>query len=918
MTQTYKKKLIEVAIPLEAINAHAEKEKNNPFLKGHPRSLHQWWARRPNTTARAIIFSQIIDDPSCDPSRFPTEEAQDAERERIFDLIARGCGWGSDLDRAALEELKKIAALSMGCKLSELNFYDPFCGGGAIPLEAKRIGLKSHASDLNPIALLITAGQIDVPEFCFGLSAANKSFLQSSQSNNLLGLASDILFYADRMQSLAQDKIGDLYPDITVDSSKYSPSAYIWARTVPCPDPAFSGLMTPLIRSFSISSKKGKRIWLEPQKSQSGIDFIVKKEPLDRFSSLRAPSVSKSGGECLISGAALPLNYIREMAEGGRMGAQLAAIVCDPSSGRTAFSVTDAAPPQISQDLLRSVPSIPLPEKALGFRVQLYGMHDFKEIFSSRQQLCLQTFSGLIPQIRNSVANDFREKHQGKYDADLYASTVCRYLQMAISKLADYNNTISCWNQNNMNVTHLFTKHAIPMSWDYCEVNPFSSLMSFTSISQSIAKAVENLPNGPSGHIFQHDAADIQMHVSNAIISTDPPYYDNIGYADLSDLFYLWARENIKIILPDISTTLAAPKSEEAIASPFRHPTRTDAENWFMQKMQKVMQNLCAAAAHASPITIYYAFKQKEISDEGVSSPGWVSFLEGVLNSGLSVVATWPVRTERAARSVGIGTNALASSVLLVCRPRVKDAGVISRAEFMRALKRELRPSLAHLQAASITPADMPQSSIGPGMGIFSRYEAVLESDDQPMTVKSALQLINQELDDFIGGFQGEFDQETRFTITWFEQHGMGRGDYGTANSLATARGISVDSVKHAGIVESQAGKVRILNRDELLDDWDPQTDTHLTIWECLQYLVRQHEKDGIAYETALLLRKIGGKADAVKDLAYCLYDISANKRQDAKEATAYNALIADWTELTREAAGIHDMRGDGQTRMDF
>jgi len=318
------------------------------------------------------------------------------------------------------------------------------------------------------------------------------------------------------------------------------------------------------------------------------------------------------------------------------------------------------------------------------------------------------------------------------------------------------------------------------------------------------------------------------------------------------------------------------------------------------------------------PATIYYAFKQSEIKDEGISSTGWATFLQAVLEAGYSVVGTWPIRTEMANRMIASGTNALANSVVLVCRKKEATAEVITRAEFIRALKRELPPAIAELQAANIAPADMPQSAIGPGMGVYSRYKAVLEADDSPMTVKTALQLINAELDEYLGGIQGEFDADTRFAITWFEQNGMGKGDYGVADNLARARGIAVESVKHAGIVESAAGKVRILKRDELDGDWEPDSDGHLTIWECLQHLVRKHEKDGIAYDTALLLKKIGDKAEAVKDLAYCLYDISANKRKDAKEATAYNALIADWTELTREAATIHDTRGDGQTRLNL
>ncbi len=350
----------------------------------------------------------------------------------------------------------------------------------------------------------------------------------------------------------------------------------------------------------------------------------------------------------------------------------------------------------------------------------------------------------------------------------------------------------------------------------------------------------------------------------------------------------------------------------------YRHGGDDEAEKFFLDGMTQAISNLAPQASSQFPATIYYAFKQSEVEQDGLSSTGWATFIQAVISAGYSIVGTWPVRTERAARTVASGTNALANSVVLVCRKKEATAEVITRAEFIRALKRELPPAIAELQAANIAPADMPQSAIGPGMGVFSRYKAVLESDDRPMSVKTALQLINRELDEYLGGIQGEFDADTRFAITWFEQNGTTKGDYGVADNLARARGISVESVKHAGIVESAAGKVRILPRDELADDWEPDEDRHLTVWECLQRLVRRHEKDGISHDTAVLLKKIDAKAEAVKDLAYCLYDISANKRKDAKEATAYNALIADWTELTRQAAAIHDTSGDRQIRLDI
>jgi len=424
-------------------------------------------------------------------------------------------------------------------------------------------------------------------------------------------------------------------------------------------------------------------------------------------------------------------------------------------------------------------------------------------------------------------------------------------------------------------------------------------------------------PAPPQGSVSQENA-QAQKIAKDKVISSDPPYYDNIGYADLSDFLFIWLKRSLKDIYPDLFSFLATPKADELIAAPYRQGGREAAEAFFLDGMRQAIANMARQSSDLFPATIYYAFKQSEVAQEGISSTGWATFLQAVLDAGYSVVSTWPIRTELANRLRGRESNALANSVVLVCRKRETTAEIVSRAEFIRALKRELPPAIAELQAANIAPADMPQSAIGPGMGVFSRYKAVLESDDSPMSVKTALQLINRELDEYLGGIQGEFDADTRFAITWFEQNGMGKGDYGTANSIATARGISVDSVKHAGIVDSAAGKVRILSRDELDDDWDPKEDLHLTVWECLQHLVRQHEKDGISHDTAVLLKKINTQAEAVKDLAYCLYDISANKRKDAKEATAYNALIADWAELTKAAAAIHDTRGDRQIRLDI
>lgn len=454
------------------------------------------------------------------------------------------------------------------------------------------------------------------------------------------------------------------------------------------------------------------------------------------------------------------------------------------------------------------------------------------------------------------------------------------------------------------------------MTWDFAECNVFStSTGNFGGAVDWVVKALSELPALGLGNLKQADAR-FAVLPSASCLSTDPPYYDNIGYADLSDYFYVWLKRSVGDIYPEVFSTIAVPKSDELVAMPHRHKNRRAAEDYFLNGMSEAFANIAGQLDHSLPATVYYAFKQSEVSEEGLTSSGWATFLEAIISSGLSVVGTWPVRTERAGRTISVGTNALATSVVLVCRKKEASAEVITRAEFIRALKRELPPAIAELQAANIAPADMPQSAIGPGMGVFSRYKAVLESDDNPMTVKAALQLINRELDEYLGGIQGEFDADTRFAITWFEQNGLKAGDYGTANNIATARGISVESVKHAGIVESAAGKVRILKRDEMDAEWEPDADGHLTVWECCQHLVRLHEKYGIGYEAAVMLKKIGSKADDVRDLAYVLYNI-CEKRGDAKEATAYNALIADWADLTREAATAQLSNRSGQMRFD-
>jgi len=920
-TNNQKKKLIEVAIPLEAINAASAREKS--IRHGHPSTLHLWWARRPLAACRAVLFAQLVDDPSAHPERFPTHEAQEAERKRLFQIIEDLVVWENSTNEEILDRARAEIRSSCGGELPPI--YDPFSGGCSIPLEAQRLGLPAYGSDLNPVAVTIGKAMIEIPPRFKDNAPRHRGGKDRNSYRNAEGLAEDVRYYGEWIREQAQARIGHLYPQADLPKEygggKVTVIAWLWTRTVPSPDPAFSNVHVPIASSFLLSSKKGREAWIEPivDRAAGTIRYRVRKGGTNTELGKAAAGTKVGTGanfQCLLSGAAITADYIRATGKSGGIGQTLIAIVGEGPGGRVYL---DPSPEQEGRALGATSkwrPSAEFEPKALGFRIGNYGLKSWGDFFTERQALALNTFSELVAEARELILDDAMSA--GGSDAQAYADAVTTYLAMVVGKCSDYWSSSCTWHTSGEKMRNTFGRQALPMVWDFAEANPFSdSSGNWNAMLTWVWKVIALLQPNAKGTEIQSDAQSV-IYPEGSVISTDPPYYDNIGYADLSDFFYAWLRPLLKGVHPDLFGSLATPKLDELVATPVRHGGREAAEDFFLSGMRAAIEAMALQSSSEFPATIYYAFKQSEIEAEGISSTGWATFLQAVLEAGYSVIRTWPVRTELANRMRGIGSNALANSVVLVCRKKEIAAEVVSRAEFLRSLKRELPPALAELQAANIAPADMPQSAIGPGMAVFSRYKAVLESDDSPMTVKSALQLINRELDEYLGGIQGEFDADTRFAITWFEQNGLKAGDYGTANSIATARGISVESVKHAGIVESAAGKVRILSRDELDDDWEPEGDTHLTVWEALQHLVRRHEKDGISHDTAVLLKKLEASAEAVKDLAYCLYDISANKRKDAKEATAYNALIADWTELSRQAAAIYDTSGDRQIQLNI
>ena len=934
MNAAPRKKLIEVAIPLEAINAASAREKS--IRHGHPSTLHLWWARRPLAACRAVLFAQLVDDPSSHPDKFPTVEAVDVERKRLFKIIEDLVVWENSTNESVLDRARAAIRKSCGGDLSPV--YDPFSGGGSIPLEAQRLGLPAHGSDLNPVAVMIGKAMIEIPPMFKDREPVHPCPRDRNHYRNAEGLAEDVKHYGEWMREQAFERIGHLYPQVDLlkeyGGGKTTVIAWIWSRTVPSPDPAFGDVQVPIASSFLLNSKAGKEAWIEPivDKAAKTISYRIRKGGTkEEFAKARAGTKAGRGANfcCLLSDTAITPNYVKAKSMAGEMGQTLIAVVAEGKRRRAYLNPTAEMEAVARTAEPKWKPDEPMnrdtPDLVSG---RGYGFFVWADLFTDRQLVALTTFSDLVHEARSEIkrdalaaglSDDPTPLRDGGTGAKAYAEAVSVYLAFGISKMTDYHSTITTWHSGREIIRNTFCRQALPMTWDFTEANAFSnSTGNWRNCIEWGVKTLDSLRIASNGSVQQSDAQTIS-YADEALISTDPPYYDNIGYADLSDFFYCWMKPLIRPVYPDLFGVLATPKSEELVATPYRHGGKEAAESFFLDGMSKAIANMARQSSPDYPATIYYAFKQSEIAQEGISSTGWATFLQAVFEAGYAVVGTWPIRTEMTNRMIASGTNALANSVVLVCRKKEDSAETIGRAEFIRALKRELPPAIEELQKANISPADMPQTAIGPGMGIFSRCKAVLEADDSPMTVKIALQLINRELDEYLGGIQGEFDADTRFAITWFEQNGMEAGDYGTANSIATARGISVDSVRHAGIVESAAGKVRILKRDEIDPSWDPTADTHLTVWECCQHLIRELEQGG-EQAAALLLRKIGpAHADAAKDLAYCLYDICANKRRNAPgEASSYNGLIAVWSELTRQVASIHDTRGDLQMSLEL
>ncbi len=902
-----KRKLIEVALPLEAINAAAAREKS--IRHGHPSTLHLWWARRPLAACRAVLFAQLVDDPSSHPEEFPTGEDQEAERKRLFGIIERLVKWENTTNKEVLAEAR--AEIRRSCGGEPPPVLDPFCGGGSIPLEAQRLGLEAHASDLNPVPVLITKALIEIPPRFAGRPPVHPDpdgdpRLQTWAGAQ--GLAEDVRRYGNWMRERAVERIGHLYPKVTLpEGGEATVIAWLWARTVRCPNPACGATM-PLVRSFELSKKTGRRARVEPAYDQAArrVRFDV------RTGAGQAPvgTVDRRGARCLGCGQSASLAHVRGEARAGRMGAQLMAVVAEGDGGRRYL------PPDTEHERLAlevappaDAPDAALPEAALGFRVQGYGMTRWSDLFTARQLRALCTFGDLVGEARDQVLKDAVAAGlpddgvplaAGGAGAAAYADAVATYLGLGVSRLSDIDNALCRWEVSRTQVRNLFTRQAIPMLWDYAENNVFAGAAGDFAVSlERIVWVLADMPGGAGG-ATQVDASAVG--VRDVVVSTDPPYYDNVPYADLSDFFFVWLRRSLGEVFPELFSTLLTPKTHELVADPFRHGGRSGAEEFFEHGLQQVFARFREIEHPGYPMTVYYAFKQSESGGEaGTASTGWETMLEGLIQEGFQVTATWPMRTELGNRMRGQASNALASSIVLACRPRAADAPVTTRRDFLAELRRELPEALRVLRHGNIAPVDLAQAAIGPGMAVYSRYAKVLEPDGARLGVRAALGQVNHVLDEVLEEQEGEFDTDTRWALAWFDQHGHDEGRFGDADTLSRAKDTSVDGMIEAGIVWSRGGKVRLLRREELEDGWDPGTDGRLTVWEVTQQLIRALESGG-EQAAAELLRRVGGLGEVARDLAYRLY-VTCERKKWSEVAQSYNGLAVAWPEIQRLAS---------------
>jgi putative DNA methylase len=939
-----KKKLIEVALPLAAINIASAREKS--IRHGHPSTLHLWWARRPLAAARAVIFAQMVDDPSANPDLFPTDKAQEKERQRLFKIIEELVEWENTTNervlQAARDEIwqswrRACAHNADHPRAEELfnryklpAFHDPFAGGGALPLEAQRLGLEATASDLNPVAVLINKATIEIPAMFAGRPPVNPdSQRQTKQMQRVWqgpqGLAEDVRYYGQWMRDQAEKRIQHLYPQVEVTAGvakgrsdlnnyigkKLTVIAWLWARTVKSPNPAFANVDVPLASTFVVSAKEGKEAYIEPHVDGDHYHFTIKMGKPKVSDTKNGTKVARGASfRCLVSGTPIPPAYIYSEANAGRMGARLMAVVAEGENERVYLPPNEEMEKIAHQAVPEWKPDLEMPKNARWFAPPLYGLKTYGDIFMPRQLVALNTLADLVREVREKIRADVivigpcendTELRDGGTGPIAYSEAIGVYLALLVSQVANHCSSVCGWNSANAQMRSVFARQAIPMVWDFAESNPFChSSGSFSNLFDRQVKSFDALGYSRKGNAFQADV-NTQTAVESKVVSTDPPYYDNIGYADLSDFFYVWLRHILRPIFPDLFSTLGVPKAEELVACPYRHGNKEKAENFFLTEMTRALHRLGGQAHPSFPLTIYYAFKQSEEEVDGrTASTGWETFLEALIQAGFAIGGTWPLRTEKQGRVVGNDRNALASSIVLVCHARRDNVPTATRRDFIATLKNDLPAAIAHLQRSNIAPVDLAQAAIGPGIAVYTKYSKVLDASGKQLSVREALALINQALDEVLAEQEGDFDADTRWALAWFEQSGFDNDEYGIAETLSKAKNTSVAGMVEAGVVASGQGKVRLLKPDELPDNWDPDHEKRLTVWVMVHQLVRALESGGEP-AAAAVVAKLGTMAETARELAYRLYTICERKKR-AQEALSYNALVQSWPEISRLA----------------
>lgn len=925
------RKLIEVSLPLDEINAQAAREKS--IRHGHPSTLHLWWARRPLAAARCVLFAQLVDDPSSredeiadkyrvkglseDQVEKMTSAEVIIERQRLHDMLARLANWDNLNDEGLWNAAR--AEIQKSCDGNPPAILDPFAGGGTIPLEAQRLGLEAHASDLNPVAVLINKAMIEIPP-----KFADMPPVHPEAEAPLLGwkgaqgLADDVRYYGAWMKQEAEKRIGHLYPKATLeDGTEANVIAWIWARTVTCPNP-MCGIEMPLVRSWWLGKKKGKEAYVVPEMVDGEVEFSIGHDPKQAPAKENDGTVGRQGAHCIACGSAVDFAYIRAEGQALRISARLMAVVAEGKRSRIYLNHAETHIEAAEVEAPSRVPLGELFDWPGRINVVRYGITRFSQLFTNRQLVALTTFSDLIGEARERVLKDCEARADDGSDTtrepSAYADAVATYLGIVVSRLTDYQSTLTTWASNpQMEILRsVFGRQALPMTWDFAEGNPFAgSSGSLEIMTAAVSRAIENTPAIGSAQVEQGDA--ILEVESPALISTDPPYYDNIGYSDLSDYFYVWLRRSLKPVYPDVFRSLLVPKDEELVANPYRHEGKTGAQKFFEDGFRSVFEHARNFARDDYPITVYYAFKQSDTKAGSIASTGWETLLEGMVREGWAITATWPMRSERKGRMLSIGTNALASSIVLALRPRPDDASMIDKREFRDELRNELPERLRELQQGAIAPVDLAQAAIGPGMAVFSRYRRVLEADGSSVTVREALVMINTVLDEVLSEQEGDYDEVTRWCIKWFDQYGFTEQAYGTAETLASAVNTSVATVERSGAAWAHGGRARLLSPDDLELGYRPDRDATVTTWEVTLHAAFALREAGLD-EAARIVAQAGDRVEpqTVKELAYLCFSL-ADKRKDSRTAQLYNDLVTSWPDVT---ASLDDLKRAGVDRI--